>query len=72
MSNRNTYKYHYKIKKKIIKSGITNDLERREQEHQQQYPNGHIEQVGRRTTEDAARRWEESQRKGTPPGRKNK
>ena len=72
MSNRNIYKYHYKIGNKIIESGITNDLERREQEHQRQHPEGHIKQVGRRTTEDAARKWEESQPKGTPPGRKKK
>jgi len=38
---------------------ITNDLDRREQEHQQRWPKGHIVQVGRRTTEDAARNWEE-------------
>jgi len=39
--------------------GITNDLDRREQEHQQRWPKGHIVQVGRRTTEDAALNWEE-------------
>lgn len=42
----------------IIHEGITTDLERREQEHQQQCPKGHIKQVGRRTTEEAARKWE--------------
>lgn len=56
---RDMYKYQYKIGNKIKHGGITNDLERREQEHQQQWPGGHIKQVGRRTTEEAARNWEE-------------
>ena len=55
---RDTYKYHYKIGNKIVHGGITNDLERREQEHQDKWPKGHIKQVGRRTTEEAARKWE--------------
>ena len=38
--------------------GITNDLDRRESEHRQKWPNGHIKKVGRKTTEDAARKWE--------------
>ena len=54
---RDTYKYQFKVGNKIIHGGITNDLDRREQEHQQKWPKGHITQVGRRTTEDAARRW---------------
>ena len=60
---RNTYKYHYKVGRKTVHSGITDDLERREQEHQQKWPKGHIKQVGRKTTEDAAREWEEDQQK---------
>ena len=55
---RDTYKYYLKKGNKIVHGGITNDLERREQEHKQRWPNGHIFQVGRRTTEDAAREWE--------------
>ncbi len=55
---RNHYKYQYKIGNKIVHGGITKDLERREQEHQQKWPKGHITQVGRKTTEDAARDWE--------------
>ena len=53
-----TYKYQFKLGKKIVHGGITDDLERREQEHQKKWPMGHIKQVGRRTTEDAARKWE--------------
>jgi predicted GIY-YIG superfamily endonuclease len=56
---RNHYKYQYKIGNKIVHGGITKDLERREQEHKQKWPNGHIKQVGRKTTEEAARDWEE-------------
>jgi len=56
---RNTYKYYFKDGRKIVHGGITKKLERREQEHQQQWPKGHIVQVGRRTTEEAARNWEE-------------
>ena len=56
---RDTCKYHFKVRNKIVHGGITDDLERREQEHQQKWPKGHIRQVGRRTTEEAAREWEE-------------
>ncbi len=56
---RNHYRYNYKIGNKIVHGGITKDLERREEEHQQKWPNGHIKQVGKKTTEDAARKWEE-------------
>ena len=58
-STRDTYKYNFKVGNKIVHRGITNDLERREGEHQQKWANGHIAQVGRRTTEEAAREWEE-------------
>lgn len=60
---RDTYKYHFKVGQKIVHSGRTKDLERREQEHQQTYPGGHIKQVGRRTTEEAAGEWEKKQPK---------
>ena len=56
---RDTYKYQFKIGNKIVHGGITSDLSRREIEHQQKWPHGHIKQVGRRTTKEAAREWEE-------------
>ena len=59
MAKRDTYKYLFKVGNKIVHGGRTNDLERREQEHQLRWPNGHIKQVGNRTTEQAARKWEE-------------
>ena len=55
---RNTYKYYFKVGKKIVHGGITDDLERREKEHQQKWSKGHIKQVGRCTTEEAAEKWE--------------
>lgn len=63
---RNTYKYYFKRGNKILHGGITNDLDRREAEHQRDINSkGHIFQVGRRTTEDAARDWEK--KKGFTP-----
>lgn len=59
---RNTYKYQFKVGNKIVHGGITNDLGRREAEHKEKWPGGHIKQVGRRTTEDAARKWEKNKR----------
>lgn len=56
--SRDTYKYQFKIGHKIVHGGITNDLERREQKHQQKWANGHIKQVARKPTEAAARDWE--------------
>jgi predicted GIY-YIG superfamily endonuclease len=67
---RTTYKYDFKVGNKIVHSGITKDLERREQEHQQRWPNGHIVKVGRATTEEAARKWEETKQKTVTPKRK--
>lgn len=55
---RDTYKYLFKVGNKIVHGGITNDLERREKEHQNKWSSGHIRQVGRVTTEEAARKWE--------------
>ena len=66
-----TYKYHFKLGNKIVHTGITNDLDRREQEHQSRrgWANGHIVQVGNRTTRSAARAWENLQRSlGKPTG----
>lgn len=59
MSNpRDTYKYHLKIGNKVVHRGVTNDLDRREQEHLQKWPAGHIAQIGNRTTREAGLTWE--------------
>lgn len=63
VKRRDTYKYDFKVGYKIAHSGITNDLERREQELKRKWPKGHIAQVGKKTTEEAARKWEERKRK---------
>lgn len=63
MKSRNVYKYDYKVRQKIVHSGITKDLERREIEHLQKWPKGHIVQVGNRTTLEAAKKWEETKQK---------
>ena len=57
---RDTYKYRYVSPDGRIKhSGITNNLERREGELRRQHGEGNIRQVGRRTTREAAKDWEE-------------
>ena len=69
MKKRDTYKYNFKVKNKIVHTGITNNIERREQEHQRNWTNGHISQVGNKTTHDAALDWEKEQRDtGKPTG----
>ena len=63
---RDTYKYHLKRGNKIIRSGITNNLDRREKERQRELGDDvHIQQVGNRTTREGAREWEKKQRRGT-------
>ena len=68
---RDTYKYEFKIGNRVVHSGISNDLDRREREHRNRpgWGRGHIKQVGRRTTRDGAFQWEDEQRqKGKPTG----
>ena len=58
MAEQDTYKYHLKKENKVVHRGVTNDLDRRQAEHQEQFPGAKIEQISRRTTRDAALRWE--------------
>lgn len=58
MAERDTYKYHLKDGHRVVHRGITNDLARREAEHQEEFPNSRIVQIGRRTTREAALDWE--------------
>jgi len=69
MAIRNTHKYDFKLGNKILHSGVTVDLDRRELEHQQRWPKGHIVQVGNKTTREAAEKWEESKQKTVTPKR---
>jgi hypothetical protein len=55
---RDTNKYHYWWHGKVTHRGITDDLDRREGEHQDRWPGGHITKVGNKTTKDAALKWE--------------
>lgn len=55
---RDTYKYHLKVGKKVVYRGITSDLSRRLKEHATRYPNSHIEKIGNKTTRDSALKWE--------------
>ena len=69
-TNRVVYKYDLKKGNKIVHTGITKDLERREYEHQREFGNKvHIKQVGNRTTRKDALQWKVEQRqKGKPTG----
>lgn len=53
------HKYYVKIGNRIVDGGITTNLERREQERKREYRGSHLFKVGNRTTEEAARQWEE-------------
>ena len=68
---RKTYKYHFKMGKKTLYSGITKDLEKRERELKQKFgEEGYIKQVGRATTMDAALVWESEQARWGNPTRR--
>jgi len=62
MAKRDTFKYQFKVGNEIKHCGLTNNLNRREYEHQQKWSKGHIVQVGNMTTRDAAMEWERKHR----------
>ena len=69
-TDRTTYRYHFKKGNKIIHTSITGDIDRREMEHKQTYgEDGHIKQVGTRTTLEEALAWEKEQDKAGRPTR---
>jgi len=72
MNKRDTYTYDFKVGNKIVHSGITNDLERRQSEHKARWPKGHIVKVGAAKTEKAARAWEQTKKKTITPSRRKK
>ena len=68
-TDRDTYKYHFKLGNKIVQTGITSNIDRREVEliKKSGWSKGHIVQVGVRTRYDAALEWErEQERLGKP------
>ena len=54
MAKRDTYRYHHIKDRKVVHRGQTNDLERREAEHQVDFGGGQIKQIGPRVTKDSA------------------
>lgn len=65
-----TFKYYLRVSGNIVHVGITNDLNRRLQEHKEEFgPYCYIEQQGAPTTREAALEWERKQRGlGMPTG----
>lgn len=56
---RNTYKYQVRVGRKIVHGGITNNLQRRENEHKRTFgQKAKLTKVGRKTTREAALAWE--------------
>ena len=73
MTERNYRKYKFvRPDGTVARSGITRrELEIREKELQREVNReGRVVQVGRATSEKAAREWEDRQHTGTPPGGK--
>lgn len=68
-TSRTAYRYYFKLGNKIVHTGITSDIDRREVEHQREpgWEKGHIFQVGTRTTRAAALAWEQEQRRKRRP-----
>ncbi|MEL6711252.1 MAG: hypothetical protein AAFP10_01710 [Pseudomonadota bacterium] len=55
---RDTFKYQLKQGEKILHLGITNDLQRREYEYQQEHGDSvYLQQVGFRVSRQAGREW---------------
>ena len=64
---RDTVRYHFKKGNKIVHTGITNDPERREAEHQEKVAGGRLVKQGPKVTRESAERWEREQtRRGKP------
>ena len=61
MAMQRTFRYRFKVDGKIVCSGITIDLQRRENEHRRRWPTGLIEQIGPPTTHEDAWNWEREQ-----------
>ena len=65
MTERDTYKYHPKKGDKIIRIGVTNDLNRREAEQQKSFAGTPIHLIGRRTTRESGLKWERDKARKT-------
>ena len=58
MAKRGTSRYHYIRNGRIAHRGITDDPERREQEHRRTYGPGWIKKIGPKVTRESALKWE--------------
>ena len=63
---RDTYRYHLKQGNKVVHRGVTNDLSRRQAEHQDEFPGTKIKQMGPRVTRETALQWERDGGKRLP------
>ncbi len=61
--------YDFMVGTKIVHSGITIDSDRRETEHKQRWPSGHLKVVTGPMTEEGARDWEAGKQKTITPKR---
>lgn len=59
MRNRDTFKYELKRGREVVYVGITNNPDRRLDEHSKSKEFTHMNIVGNRTTRDGAQRWEQ-------------
>lgn len=57
MEDKDTYQYYLKRGWRVVYAGITYDLNRREAEHQKDYPGCSIVQIGQKTTRKKALKW---------------
>ncbi len=52
-----TFKYELEVDGAVVFRGVTSDLQRRESEHRERWPEGTVVKIGRRTTRAAALAW---------------
>lgn len=74
-ARKNTYKYHFKNgTNRVVHRDCTNDLVRREREHQVHWPDGHIVQIGKVVTRESGEKWLRAGGRAGPPrdNKKNK
>lgn len=61
MEKRDTYTYEFRVGRRVVHRGITNNPERREREHRENFPTGRLVVIGRAKTRAGAERWERQQ-----------
>jgi hypothetical protein len=69
MEKRDTTTYELERRGQVEHRGITTDTDRRETDHQQQFPGSRLVPIGPRKTRTAALRWERKQSKTVTPKR---